>query len=65
MSAIFEDVQTICYIEHDGRRKFITTFVGDQLLICDACGFEVPEGCRPNYTSKKSTKGKRSRSPKP
>ncbi len=38
---------------------------GDQLLICDAFGFEVPEGCRPIYTSKKSTKGKRVRPPKP
>ena len=49
----------------DGRRKFITPFVGDQLLICDAFGFEVPEGCSPTYTSKKSNKGKRGRPPKP
>lgn len=40
-------------------------FVGDQLLICDAFGFEIPEGCRPTYTSKKSIKGKRGRPPKP
>lgn len=65
MSAILEEMQTIRCIEHDGRRKFITPFVGDQLLICDAFGFEVPEGCRPTYTSKKSKKGKRGRPPKP
>ena len=65
MSAILEEMQTIRCIEHDGRRKFITPFVGDQLLICDAFGFEVPEGCRPTYTSKKSNKGKRGRPPKP
>ena len=65
MSAILEEMQTIRCIEHDGRRKFITPFVGDQLLICDAFGFEIPEGCRPTYTSKKSTKGKRGRPPKP
>ena len=65
MSAILEEMQTIRCIEHDGRRKFITPFVGDQLLICDAFGFEVPEGCRPSYTSKKSNKGKRGRPPKP
>ena len=65
MSAILEEMQTIRCIEHDGRRKFVTPFVGDQLLICDAFGFEVPEGCRPTYTSKKSTKGKRGRPPKP
>ena len=65
MSAILEEMQTIRCIEHDGRRKFITPFVGDQLLICDAFGFEVPEGCRPTYISKKSSKGKRGRPPKP
>ena len=65
MSAILEEMQTIRCIEHDGRRKFITPFVGDQLLICDAFGFEVPEGCRPTYISKKSNKGKRGRPPKP
>ena len=65
MSAILEEMKTIRCIEHDGRRKFITPFVGDQLLICDAFGFEVPEGCRPTYTSKKSNKGKRGRPPKP
>ena len=65
MAAILEEMQTIRCIEHDGRRKFITPFVGDQLLICDAFGFEVPEGCRRTYTSKKSNKGKRGRPPKP
>lgn len=65
MSAILEEMQTIRCIERDGRRKFITPFVGDQLLICDAFGFEVPEGCRPTYISKKSNKGKRGRPPKP
>lgn len=65
MSAILEEMQTIRCIEHNGLRKFITPFVGDQLLICDAFGFEVPEGCRPTYTSKKSIKGKHGRPPKP
>lgn len=65
MAAILEEMQTIRCIEHDGRRKFITPFVGDQLLICDAFGFEVPEGCRPAYTAQKSTKGKRGRPSKP
>ena len=65
MAAILAEMQTICCIEHDGHRKFITPFIGDQILICDAFGFEIPEGCRPTYTSKKSTKGKRGRPPKP
>ena len=65
MAAILEGMQTIRCIEHDGRRKFITPFVGDQVTICDAFGFEIPEGCRPTYTSRKSTKGRRGRPAKP
>ena len=47
MAAILEEMQPIHCIEHNGHRKFITPFIGDRLLICDAFGFEVPEGCRP------------------
>ena len=63
--SILEEMRTIRCIEHDGHRKFITPFVGDQITICDAFGFEIPEGCRPTYTSKRSTKGKPGRPPKP
>ena len=48
-----------------GHRKFITPFVGDQITLSDAFGFEIPDGCRPTYTSRKSTKGKRGRPAKP
>ena len=65
MASILEEMQTIRCIEHDGHRKFITPFVGAQVDICDAFGFEIPEGCRPTYTSRKSTKGKRGRPAKP
>lgn len=61
MASILEEMQTIRCIEHDGHRKFITPFIGDQITICDAFGFEIPEGCRPTYISRKSTKGKRGR----
>ena len=63
--SILEEMRTIRCIEHDGHRKFITPFVGDQITICDAFGFEIPEGCRPTYTSKRSTKSKLGRLPKP
>ena len=59
--SILEEMRTVRCIEHEGRRKFITPFVGDQVTICDAFGFEMPEGCRPTYVSQKSTKGKRGR----
>lgn len=65
MASILEEMQTIRCIEHGGHRKFITPFVGDQITICDAFGFEIPNGCRPTYTSRKSTKGKRGRPAKP
>lgn len=65
MASILEEMQTVRCIEHDGHRKFITPFVGDQITICDAFGFDIPEGCRPTYTSRKSAKGKRGRPPKP
>ena len=63
--SILEEMRTIRCIEHDGHRKFITPFVGAQVTICDAFGFEIPEGCRPTYTSRKSTQGKRGRPAKP
>ena len=63
--SILEEMRTIRCIEHDNRRKFITPFVGGQVTICDAFGFEIPEGCRPTYVSKKSNKRKRGRPAKP
>ncbi|MBQ2332202.1 MAG: transposase [Bacteroidales bacterium] len=65
MASILEEMQTVRCIEHDGHRKFITPFVGDQITICDAFGFDIPEGCRPTYTSRRSVKGKRGRPAKP
>ena len=59
--SILEEMRTIRCIEHEGHRKFVTPFVGDQATICDAFGFEMPEGCRPTYVSKRSTKGRRGR----
>lgn len=58
-------MRTIRCIEHDGHRKFITPFMGNQEVICDAFDFEIQEGCRPTHTSRKSTKGKRGRPAKP
>lgn len=62
---IIEEMRTIRCIEHDGRRKFITPFVGNQLVLCKVFGFDVPESCQPTYTSRMSNKGKRVRPPKP
>jgi len=48
-------------IEHKGKAKFITPFMGSQLDICKAFGFDVPQGCAPMYMSKKEAEKKRGR----
>jgi hypothetical protein len=48
-------MRTIRCIEHKGRLKFITPFVGPQVEICKAFGFEIPESCAPQYVSRKKS----------
>lgn len=44
----------------------ITPFVGSQVGICKAFGFDIPDGCAPVYISKaKSNTRKRGRPTKP
>ena len=63
---ILAEMRSIRCIEHRGRLKFITPFVGAQVEICKAFGFEIPESCAPDYTSrKKSATPKRGRPAKP
>lgn len=50
---ILDEMRSIRCIEHEGHAKKITPFVGNQLEICEAFGFEVPKGCKPGYKSKK------------
>lgn len=64
--AILAEMRTIRCIEHRGRLKFITPFVGAQVDICKAFGFTIPDGCAPVYMSKaKPMSGKRGRPAKP
>ena len=63
---ILAEMRSIRCIEHEGRLKFITPFVGAQVDICKAFGFDIPDGCAPTYTSrKKSLKPRRGRPAKP
>jgi len=63
---ILAEMRTIRCIEHKGRLKFITPFVGPQVEICKAFGFEIPEDCAPQYVSrKKSTRTGPGRPAKP
>lgn len=53
--AVLDEMKPIRIIEHTGRAKRIAPFIGSQVEICQAYGFRIPEGCAPQYTSKKKT----------
>ncbi|MCL1919269.1 MAG: hypothetical protein FWG14_13415, partial [Peptococcaceae bacterium] len=61
---ILDEMRPIRMIEHTNRAKTITPFVGAQIDICEAFGFEIPEGCAPAYTSRHKPARKRGRPPK-
>jgi len=58
---VLDEMRSIRCIEHRGKAKFITPFIGDQVEICNAFGFNIPEGCAPMYMSKKKGEKKRGR----
>jgi hypothetical protein len=62
---ILDEMRPIRLIEHTNRAKVITPFVGKQVDICTAFGFDIPEGCEPVYTSRKKPVRKRGCPPKP
>ena len=61
---ILDEMRSIRMIEHTNRAKTITPFVGAQVDICKAFGFEIHEGCVPAYTSRHKSVPKRRRLPK-
>lgn len=58
---ILDEMRSIRCIEHNGRAKFITPFVGVQKDICKAFGFDIPEGCGTEYKSRKVSPKRRGR----
>jgi hypothetical protein len=61
---ILSNMRSIRRIKHTNRAKMITPFVGIQVDICKAFGFEIPDGCAPLYASRPQLKRKRGRPPK-
>ena len=65
---VLNEMRPIRYIEHKGTQPYITPFVGMQVTICEAFGFEIPENCSPlkiaisncspQYVVHKTKKGK-------
>ncbi len=58
---VLGEMRPIRYIEHPNTKGFITPFVGAQVDICEAFGFDIPDGCAPEYVVRKTNKGKRGR----
>ena len=61
---VMDEMRPIRLIEHKNRAKAITPFVGAQVDICEAFGFDIPEGCAPTYVSRQKPARKRGRPPK-
>ena len=61
---VVDEMRPIRLIEHTNRAKSITPFVGAQVDICEAFGFDIPEGCAPAYVSRQKPPRKRGRPPK-
>ena len=55
---VLNEMRPIRCIEHPGTKPFITPFIGKQVDICKAFGFDIPEGCSPEYMVRKTNKGK-------
>ena len=61
---VVDEMRPIRLIEHTNRAKVVTPFVGAQIDICEAFGFDIPEGCAPAYMSRQKPPRKRGRPPK-
>lgn len=60
-SEILDEMRPIRRVEHSGHAAHITPFVGKQLDICKAFGFEIPSGCGTKYVLKRTKSRKRGR----
>ena len=61
LQSILDEMRPIRYIEHPNTKPTLTPFVGDQVKICEAFGFDIPDGCAPECVDRKTNKGKRGR----
>jgi hypothetical protein len=58
---ILDEMRPIRLIENTGEGNVITPFVGKQVDICEAFGFDIPEGCAPKNPTLQTPKRKRGR----
>ena len=50
---VLDEMRSIRCVEHTGKAKKITPFVGKQVDICEAFGFGIPKGCEPSPKRKR------------
>lgn len=62
---VLDEMRSIRCIEHTGKAKHITPFVGVQIDIANAFDFKFPDNCAPKYTSRKKDAPRRGRPAKP
>ncbi len=62
---ILDEMRPIRCVEHTNKAKVITPFVGAQVNICKAFDVAIPDGCSPDYTSKRKPVKRRGRPRKP
>lgn len=62
---VMDEMRSIRCIEHTGKAKHITPFVGAQIDIANAFDFKIPDNCAPKYTSRKKDAPRRGRPAKP
>ena len=62
---VLDEMRFIRCVEHKGKLRHITPFVGGQVDICKAFGIDIPEGCAPLYRSRKAPEKRRGRPKKP
>jgi hypothetical protein len=53
MLGLFRELESIECTEEKGKARVISEFVGKQVNIFDAFGFEIPKDCRPSTLKKK------------
>ena len=61
---IIDEMRPIRLIENTGEGNVITPFIGKQVDICEAFGFDIPKGCAPKNPTLQTPKRKRGRPPK-
>jgi hypothetical protein len=58
---VLDEMRSVRCIEHPGWGELVTPFVGLQVDVCKAFGFEIPKGCAPDLALVQKPKRKRGR----